>query len=106
MYILTADFFKFKECIYMIQIKQILVAFDGSEHSLKALEHAKIITKNNDAQLTVVYVLEANLDPISVAETPHGEEYVYHPHIYTGMVTSGRLNEERRKLDLKNELAD
>ncbi|HLQ72114.1 MAG TPA: universal stress protein [Bacillota bacterium] len=42
----------------MKQFKQILVAFDGSPDSMKALEVAETFVKNNDSVLTVGYVME------------------------------------------------
>ena len=40
----------------MIHYKNILVAFDGSTDSVKALQTAEELAKGHDAQLTVVFV--------------------------------------------------
>lgn len=42
--------------------KKIMASFDGSVDSKKALKVAERITKNHDAQLTVVYVYESTIE--------------------------------------------
>lgn len=62
----------------MTQLNKILVAFDGSENGLKALEYAEKLTLDNNAQLTVVYVHDAPLDyPLNVSTTIGGDSYLY-----------------------------
>lgn len=62
----------------MLQINKILVAFDGSENGLKALDAAKKLTLDNDAQLTVAYVHDSPLDhPVNVRITTAGDSYLY-----------------------------
>ena len=62
----------------MIQIKSILVAFDGSKHGLKALEAAKKLTEDNHAQLTVLYVHDDIYEKrMSVSTTNTGDEFMY-----------------------------
>ncbi|WP_010096626.1 universal stress protein [Ornithinibacillus scapharcae] len=46
----------------MIGFKHILLAFDGSEYSVRALQTAEHIAKLSKAKLTVAYVHEPNLD--------------------------------------------
>jgi nucleotide-binding universal stress UspA family protein len=47
---------------------RILVPFDGSEHSVKALETAVQIAKRFDSKITLVHVYSVNVAPIIVPE--------------------------------------
>ena len=40
-------------------LKKILLAFDGSENSLKAADYALIMAKNNNAEVEIVHVRES-----------------------------------------------
>lgn len=62
----------------MIQYNNILVAFDGSEHGLNALEVAKKFTLDNHAQLTVIYVHDSPLvSSLNISTNIGGERYLY-----------------------------
>lgn len=62
----------------MVQLNKILVAFDGSQNGIKALEIAKKITRDNKAQLTVIYVHDDPFEhTIRVSKTESGDEYMY-----------------------------
>ena len=62
----------------MIKFTKILVAFDGSENGLKALEVAEQLTRDNHAELTVLYVHDAPLEyPLSMSATVAGDSYLY-----------------------------
>lgn len=62
----------------MIEIKSILVAFDGSKHGLKALEAAKKLTIDNNAQLTVLYVHDDIYEKrMHISTTNTGDEFMY-----------------------------
>lgn len=72
----------------MIQLKKILVAFDGSEYGLKALNAAKELAKSCDAQLTVVYVHGEPLEyAVSIGTNPAGEEFMFQQYTASGSVT-------------------
>lgn len=89
----------------MIQYKKVLVAFDGSENGLKALETAKKITLDNDAQLTVVYVHDKALThPVTVGKTPAGEDFLLHQYTATGTVSAGRFPDERQTIIVEEEM--
>lgn len=60
----------------MKQFKQILVAFDGSPDSMKALEVAESFAKNNDSVLTVGFVMERPPSgPVGGAVPSNGNPY-------------------------------
>ncbi len=62
----------------MVQLNKILVAFDGSENGLKALDAAEKLTIDNNAQLTVAYVHDAPLEhPINLSTTTTGDGFLY-----------------------------
>src|SRR5690625_7270587 len=69
---------KNKELKSMIKFTKILVAFDGSENGLKALEVAEHLTRDNHAELTVLYVHDSPLEyPLSMSATVEGDSYLY-----------------------------
>src|SRR5690625_957129 len=69
---------KNKELKSMIKLTKILVAFDGSENGLKALEVAEHLTRDNHAELTVLYVHDSPLEyPLSMSATVAGDSYLY-----------------------------
>src|SRR5690625_1551967 len=69
---------KNKELKSMIKFTKILVAFDGSENGLKALEVAEHLTRDNHAELTVLYVHDSPLEyPLSMSATVAGDSYLY-----------------------------
>lgn len=49
--------------------QKILVALDGSKHSLKALEIAVQITKEFNGKMTLIHVYSVGVTPISMPET-------------------------------------
>src|SRR5699024_7427986 len=68
---------KNKELKSMIKFTKILVAFDGSENGLKALEVAEHLTRDNHAELTVLYVHDSPLEyPLSMSATVAGDSYL------------------------------
>src|SRR5690625_349260 len=61
----------------MVQINNILVAFDGSKHGLKALEYAKNLTEDNHVLLTVLYVHDDIYEKrMNVSKTTTGDEFI------------------------------
>ena len=63
----------------MTKHQNLLVAFDGSENGLKALETAKELVKDNHKQLTVVYVHGSqSREPIYTSTTPDGDQFMMH----------------------------
>ena len=62
----------------MTEMKNIMVAFDGSKNAIKALKVAKKITIGNQAQLTVLYVHDDPFEnPVKISTTQTGDEYMY-----------------------------
>lgn len=62
----------------MKRFKKILLAFDGSKDSVKALDVARDLTKRYDAHLTVVYVSEASKErSLGVSYNIAGDPYLY-----------------------------
>lgn len=62
----------------MVQLNKILIAFDGSENGLKALDIAKKLTLDNNSELTVAYVHDSPLDyPINYSTTTTGDGFLY-----------------------------
>ncbi len=62
----------------MVQLKKILVAFDGSKHGLKALDAAKKLAEDNHALLTVLYVHDDIYEKrMSISTTNTGDEFLY-----------------------------
>ncbi|MFS0673493.1 universal stress protein [Ornithinibacillus sp. 179-J 7C1 HS] len=62
--------------------KQIVLAFDGSKYSVRALQTAEHITKLSGAKLTVVVVHEPSLDTTVTPGVVTGDGVqLYHPHI-------------------------
>lgn len=91
----------------MVELKNILVGFDGSEHGLKALRIAKELTKANDAYLTVVYVHGSSLDhPVSVGTTPAGEDYMFQQYLASGLVTSSVPEGEEKTIIVEEEIPE
>lgn len=89
----------------MIQYKKILVAFDGSENGLKALDTAKKLTLDNNAELTVVYVHGKDLEhPVNVGETPAGEEFMYEQYTAVGQVSPVALPDEQQTIVVEEEM--
>jgi nucleotide-binding universal stress UspA family protein len=62
--------------------KHILLAFDGSKHSVRALERAEQISEISEARLTVVYVDEPSLDTtVTPGVTGDRDVKMYQAHI-------------------------
>lgn len=73
----------------MDEFKNILVAFDGSEDGLKALDKAKQLTKNHGAQLTVIYVHGKPLEhPVNVGKTQEGEQLMAQQYVGPSAMTN------------------
>lgn len=70
----------------MIRYKNILVAFDGSADSNKALEVAETFAIDHSAKLNVVYVHDKSLEPkINYNDSPaENDIYANHPEPYLG----------------------
>ncbi len=89
----------------MIQHKNILIAFDGSDNGLKALETAKKLSLDNDAQLTVVYVHDKALEhPVNVGTTPAGEEYMYQQFTVAGTITKNTFPDHQHTVIVQEEM--
>src|SRR5699024_8046882 len=62
----------------MTEMKNIMVAFDGSKNAIKALKVAKKITIDNQDQLTVLYIHDnPSSTPVKICTTPTRDEYMY-----------------------------
>lgn len=73
----------------MDEFKNILVAFDGSEDGLKALATSKKLTKDHDAQLTVIYVHGKPFEhPVNVDKTQEGEQLMPQHYVGTGAMSN------------------
>ncbi|GAA0453703.1 universal stress protein [Alkalibacillus silvisoli] len=77
---------------------KVLVAYDGSTDSVKALEKAQGNVKQNDAKLKVVYVQDINPSaPISDNHTiPHGTSMMYQTTNYTTSVPLSNSAEQEQ----------
>lgn len=66
----------------MIGFNHILLAFDGSQYSVRALKTAEHVAKLSKAKLTVAYVHEPTLDSsITHGTTPYRDHAVVHTDI-------------------------
>lgn len=91
----------------MIKHKKVLVAFDGAEFGLKALDIAKKMTIDNNAQLTVAYVHGSPFEhPLSIGTTPAGENYMFQQYIATGSVTGTHLPDDEKTIILEEEIPE
>ena len=75
----------------MTHFKNMLVAFDGSEDGMKALEVARDLAEKNDARLTVVYVHDEPLEhTVNLGTTAKGDSYLFRSQGYLtpGSVTT------------------
>lgn len=73
----------------MNRFKNILVAFDGSSDSKRALKTAETLALDNRAKLTVVYVHDKSLDRVANYESPVTDDLHAHqaePYIGTGTI--------------------
>lgn len=75
----------------MTQFKNMLLAFDGSEDGMKALEMAQSLAEHYDASLTVIYVHDDPLEhTVSLGTSPKGDSYLFKSQGYLtpGSVTT------------------
>lgn len=62
----------------MKRFKEILLAFDGSQDSMEALDVAETLAKEHEAHLSVVYVhREENSEHVSMASNPMGGSFLF-----------------------------
>lgn len=67
----------------MTQFKNMLLAFDGSEDGMKALEVARSLAENYKASLTVLYAHGEPLEhTVSLGMTPKGDSYLFQSQSY------------------------
>ena len=78
---------------------KVLVAFDGTEHSVLALEEAAKIAASEDAQITVLSVVQPDAGPSKsgghVGLPPHGDKDIAFAHTYLserGIEASTKVN--------------
>lgn len=91
----------------MIKHKKVLIAFDGSRDSLKALDTAKCIFGNTDTELNVVYVHdESNDQTINIGLSSSGQDYLYHPDVSSGMVADPIMLHEEKVISSPDEMPD
>lgn len=89
----------------MMQHNKILVAFDGSENGLKALDIAKKLTIDNDAKLTVAYVHESAFNyPINVGRSRAGDEFMFQQGKVSDSVPKNRTTEARHTVVVEDEI--
>jgi nucleotide-binding universal stress UspA family protein len=69
-----------------MKFQNILVATDGSPHSLDAVEVALLIAERNDAQLTLLHVIPGGPLPEALKEYARAEHLEPTPYLYEKQV--------------------
>jgi nucleotide-binding universal stress UspA family protein len=60
------------------EFNSILLPFDGSEHSKKALSHASVLSKDDGSQITALYVIPRYEEMLGFMKTDSIKKSLYH----------------------------